>query len=238
MKKRLALLLPCLAASLAAAGPAAAQAPTFEADRSCYGPGQEVNLSGFGFTPGGLAAISVDGGQIGQATVNPVGEFDISNRAPSISGKQRKYVFTAADETNPALTASTDVLVSSLSVKITPRGTRVDPSVKRKIVARGFTSGRTLWAHVKRGKGKARNIKIGRLKGACHTINVKRRLFPANPAVGNYKVQFDTKRRYSTKTRPNTTFNVTVYRYLRASSSSAGTSAASSAIAARWTPLN
>lgn len=230
MKKRLALV-PCLI-SLAVAAPAAAQAPSFEADRSCYGPGQDVGLTGVGFTPNGPVAVSVDGRQIGQALANQVGEFDISDRAPAIKAKQRRYVFTATDETNPAITASVRVTVSSLSLKVTPMG-RTNPAVKRKIVARGFTSGRVLWAHVKRGKGKARNIKIGRLKGACRTLNVKRRLFPSNAATGVYRVQFDTKRRYSPRTRPNSVFSWFIYRTVRAS----GTTAATTAVADSWKPL-
>ncbi|NLT06907.1 MAG: hypothetical protein GXY03_11445 [Solirubrobacterales bacterium] len=233
LKKRLASL-PLLAA-LAFAGPAVAQTPVLESDRSCYGPGQEVGLTGIGFTPGAPVAVSVDGRQLGSTQANPVGEFDISLSAPSISAKQRRYAFSATEEDNPAVTASASFLVSSLAVKITPRG-RTNPGVMRRIVARGFTSGRVLWAHIKRGKRKARNVKIGRLKGACHTINVKRRLFPSNATPGVYKVQFDTKRRYSKKTRPNTTFSWLIFRTLRASSASAPTATAA-AVVRDWTPL-
>lgn len=233
MKKRLASL--SLLAALALATPAAAQGPVLESDRSCYGPGQEVGLTGIGFTPGAPVAVSVDGRQLGTAEANQVGEFDVTQRAPAISAKQRRYVFSATEEDDPAVTASTSFLVSSLAVKITPRG-RTNPAVMRRIVARGFTSGRVLWAHVKRGKRKARNVKIGRLRGACHTLNVKRRLFPPNATPGVYTVQFDTKRRYSKRTRPNTTFSVLIYRTLRTSSVSA-TNASAAAVVRDWSPL-
>lgn len=228
MTKRIATAF--VLAALAPAAPAAAQAATLEADRSCYGPGQKVGLAGIGFTPDGGAAVSVDGRQLGVAPVNPVGEFEVSDVAPEISAKQRTYVFSATDQTDPALTATAEVTVSSLAVKVTPSG-RTDPAVKRRIVARGFTSGRTLWAHVKRARGKVRNIRVGRLKGACHTIAAKRRLFPRNAKPGAYTVQFDTKRKYSSKTRPNVTFPVTIFRYFKLSSASSFAATAPS-----WAP--
>jgi hypothetical protein len=134
-----------------------------------------------------------------------------------IRAKRRTDTYTATDQANLALTASVPVQLSSLNVKVTPKNG--DPSKRKKIVARGFTSGKVLWAHVRRG-GKARNVRIGKLKGACKTITTKRQMFPSDAAPGLYTVQFDTKREYSAKTRPNITFFVTVFRTFRPASAS------------------
>jgi hypothetical protein len=199
-------------ALIALAVPATAPAATLDVDRSCYSPGQAVKFSGGGYTPNGQVALSVGGRQLGVTTANPVGEISASLGAPSISAKRRTDTFTATDQTNLALAATVGVQLASLRVKVAPKSG--DPTKAKRIVAQGFTGGRTLWAHVRRGKHK-RNVKIGRLKGACHTIKVKRKLFLPDAATGVYNVYFDTKRRYSSKTRPQVSYLVSVFRTFR-----------------------
>lgn len=199
------------------AAPAPASAATLDVNRSCYGPGEAVKLAGGGYTPGGPVAVTVAGRQLGVTNANQVGEIAATLPAPSIRGKQRTDTITATDQTNLALIATSPVNLTSLNVKVTPRNG--NPSKAKRIVARGFTTGRTLYAHVRRGKNR-RNVKIGRLKGACRKIDVKRKLFLANATPGLYNVQFDTKRRYSAKTAPRVSFNVTVFRTFRPASAS------------------
>lgn len=206
--------LPALA-TIALAAPAAAPAATLSVDKSCYGPGEAVKFSGGGYTAGGPVALSVGGQQLGAAAANQVGEIAATIPAPGIKGKQRTDVFTATDETNLSLVATAPVRLTSLNVKVTPKNG--DPAKAKRVVARGFTSGRTLWAHVQRGSAK-RNVKVGRLKGACHTLDVKRKLFLANAQAGVYSVHFDTRRRYSSKTAPQVTFLVTVFHTFRPAS--------------------
>lgn len=213
MKPRIALA-PSLVA-LALAIPATASAATLSVDKRCYGPDDEISFTGIGFTPGNEATLSVNGQQLGFAVVNPIGEFEATLTAPSIRAKRRTDTFTATDQANLALTASVPVQLSSRDVKVTPKSG--SPLKPKTIVARGFTAGRVLWAHVRRS-GKARNVRIGRLKGPCKTIEAKRKLFPADAATGVYTVQFDTKRKYSARTRPNVPFLVTIFRTLRPAS--------------------
>jgi hypothetical protein len=209
-------VIPALAAAMLVA-PAAASAATLDVDRSCYGPRQAVKLSGGGFTAGGPVAVTVAGQQLGVTNANQVGEIAVTLPAPAIRGKRRTDTITATDQTNLSLIANVAVNLTSLNVKVTPRNG--DPTKSKRIVARGFTTGRTLWAHVRRGDNR-RNVKIGRLKGACRTIDVKRKLFLPNAAAGLYNVQFDTKRRYSAKTAPQVSFMVTVFHTFRPASAS------------------
>ena len=51
---------------------------------------------------------------------------------------------------------------------------------------------------------------VGKLKGPCHTLKRKKRVLEATTPSGVYTVQFDTKRRYSKKTKVWVRFTVTV----------------------------
>jgi len=206
LKLRTAVLPALTVAALAV--PAAAPAATLSVNKSCYGPEEQVKFSGGGYTASGPVSLSVGGQQLGVTNANPVGEISVDIPAPTIKGKQRTDVFTATDQTNLALVATAPVKLTSLNVKVTPKNG--DPSKSKRIVARGFTGGKTLWAHVRRGKNK-RNVKVGKLKGACKTLDVKRKIFLPNAVPGVYNVQFDSKRKYSSKTAPQVAFLVTVF---------------------------
>jgi hypothetical protein len=210
-------VLPSLAV-LALAAPAAAPAASLSVDKPCYGPGEQVEFSGGGYTASGPVALSVGGRQLGIADANSVGEFAASIPAPATKGRQRTDIFTATDQTNLSLTANMLVHLTSLNVKVTPKDG--DPSKAKRIVARGFTTGKVLYAHLRRGNSK-RNVEVGRLRGACRTLDVKRKLFAADAQTGVYKVQFDAKRRYSAKTAPQVAFLVTVFRTFKPASVSA-----------------
>jgi hypothetical protein len=220
LKLRTAVLSSLVAVALVV--PATASAASLSVNEKCYGPGEEVAFSGVGFTPNGPVALSVGGQQLGVGKVNPIGEFEVSLAAPDIDGKQRTDTFTATDQTDLSLTASAPVHLTSLNVKVTPKNG--NPAKAKRVVARGFTTGKVLWAHVRRGKAK-RNVKVGKLKGACKTLDVKRKLFLANAKDGVYHVYFDTKRKYSAKTRPQVGFEVVVFHTFKpASASSASAS--------------
>lgn len=206
MKLRIAVLPSLVAIALVA--PVTASAASLSVNKSCYGPGEEIAFSGGGFTPNGEVAVSVSGRQLGLTTANSIGEISVSDGAPIIKSKQRTDFYTATDQANLSLTANVPVHLTSLDVKVTPKNG--NPAKAKRVVARGFTTGKVLYAHVRRGKSK-RNVKVGKLKGACKTLDVKRKLFKADAKDGLYNVQFDTKRKYSAKTRPQVAFLVTVF---------------------------
>ena len=94
--------------------------------------------------------------------------------------------------------AQAQFLGSSLAVIVKPRNGAAGR--KLRISASGFTTGKRLYAHVVRGKYR-HNVSIGKLKGPCRTTKARRRVLPAGLSTGVYTVQFDTKRRYSKKTK-------------------------------------
>jgi hypothetical protein len=57
-----------------------------------------------------------------------------------------------------------------------------------------------------------RNVRIGSLKGACRALSARKRLLARRTRRGTYTVQFDTQRRYSSKTPVRYRFSVPVYR--------------------------
>jgi hypothetical protein len=219
------------AALLALAVPASASAAELgvQPDKRCYRSGEQVSLGGTGFTPGGPVDVSVDGTPLtgspatADATGSITGELTVGQR----TGQKRK-TYTATDRTNPALTASETLLVSALRVSVRPRSGVAGRRVK--IVARGFTTGKRLYAHIVR-RGTRRNVQIARLKGACRKATARKRLFGPNTPSGRYRVQFDTRRRYSASTRVYIRFNVDIFPSARGATAGAEAAAAS----ARWT---
>lgn len=187
-------VLSASVALLAVPTVADAQDVALEADRACYGPHQPITLTGYGFTPDGDVALSADGQQLGVGIAAYDGIFSARMRAPALPFAQIGLRFTATDQTYLLNRASATVQLTSLGVLVTPAGG--DPAGPRRIRARGFFGGRTLYAHVRRGD-RVRNLRVGRLSGACRRLDVTRRLFPTGVDAGAYRVHFDTSRRYS-----------------------------------------
>jgi hypothetical protein len=174
--------------------------------KPCYRTGETIGMSGTGFTPGGPVDISSDGRSIGSTTADGNGNF--GGELQVASPNQRVKTYTATDRSSPANNASTSLTVSPFDVNISPPNG--PPGRRLRIVARGFTTGRILYAHVVRGRSR-RNVRIGRLRGPCRRLRVRRRLFPGGARPGSYIVQFDTRRRYSRDTRVRVRFRVSVF---------------------------
>lgn len=226
------LVAAVAAVTIALAGASLAQAATLVADpaRACYPEGTNVFLPGEGFTPNAQVDFSRDGIPL---VANPpivadaAGQVSATLTLPGLLKGQKTLAYVATDTANPANIASLSLLVTATDVALKPK--RGKPQRLLTIGARGFFGGgKTLWAHVVRG-GRARNVKIGRIKGPCKKVKAKRRIFPAGAASGSYRVQFDAFRRYKKKREFKSTFNVTIFRTVRpAIASSASTGSGSS----------
>jgi hypothetical protein len=176
------------------AAPAAAEAATLttEPAKPCYRSGETVSFVGSGFTPSSSANLTRDGTFVSPIPTDGAGAFDASLTIIQPRGRQTR-TYTASDASNPSLTASVQVKVSAVRVRLSPSSGSV--SRRFRIRAGGFTTGRTLWAHVVHRRSK-RHLRIGRLRGACHTIDARRRLLRRNAGLGRHRIQFDTFRRY------------------------------------------
>ena len=213
-----------IAAVGALAAPVAADAATMAVApvKPCYRAGQQVGIGGAGYTPNGNVQVNVDGRVLSTVATDPSGNFGGLLTLGDPSGERLK-TYTGIDTSNNANQASVQVRVSSLLVTVSPRSGRAGRALR--VRARGFTTGKTLYAHILRGHSR-RNMRIGRLKGACHKLSARKRIFSSRSRTGTYTVQFDTRRHYSKKTTVRYRFSVPVFR----------SSASRAASAQTWTP--
>jgi hypothetical protein len=202
--------LAVVAGAVALALPSSASAAELivSPQKRCYSSGEAVNLIGTGFSPLGSATVTRDGTLLGSLNTDANGAFNGVLTVAQNSGKQAK-TYTATDGTDSSLTGSAQITVSSVRVGLAPASGA--PGRILTVTARGFTTGRTLWAHVTRGRS-TRNFKVGRLKGACGNLKTRRRLLPRNAAVGVHTIQFDTFRRYDSRQRVRDRYTITVTR--------------------------
>lgn len=225
MKLQLAVLT-AVALTIAASP---AQAALLTANKPCYreaDPRDPVTFGGGPFTPGGNVNVTLDGQLLPRPLVARGGIIaGTLTMAPNIDpARQRPFTVVATDQTNPALTGTLTRLATQLRVNVRPSGGQ--PAQRRRIAARGFTEGGTLYAHVVRGRAR-RTVRIGRVGGVCGTLTARRRVFRRGTPNGRYRVQFDTSRRYSRTRYPSRVFRVRIFTVLRPRSSAA-------AVAERW----
>jgi hypothetical protein len=188
--------------SVALAAPAAASAATITVDpvRPCYLEQDQVLLFAEGYTPNGMVDFTRDGDRVASLQANPAGQIQATLRLPGLIMRQRPLTYVGTDRTDPTLTAQVTLLTTALDVRVSPPNG--PPNRLLRIRARGFRGGEMLWAHVRRvkrrggGPVRARNVRVGRVRGPCWTVNVRKRLFRRGTAPGSYRVQFDAFRRY------------------------------------------
>jgi hypothetical protein len=196
-------LAATMAACLAAASTASAATMTVEPKRACHSSGESVTLAGSGFTPNGKVSVARDGQTLDPLlNSSPTGSFAATLELYLRSGKADR-TYTATDVTDPMVIATRRMLVIAPIVNIRPAD--LDVGLRARIGANGFATGPVLYAHIVRTadpdgnrltKQKARNLTIGRLKGRCGKLLVRKRLFSKRAPLGDYTVQFDTFRRY------------------------------------------
>jgi hypothetical protein len=189
-------------ATLALAAPAVASAPTLtvEPERSCYRETQPVFLMAQGYTPNGMVDFMRDGRLVRALQADGDGTIQGTLTLPGLLRGQEVLTYVATDQTDPALTAQVSLPTTATYVRVGPETGA--PNRRLRIRARGFSFGRTLWAHVRRranGRGgpvRTRAVRIGRVRGPCWKVRARKRLFRRSTAPGRYRVQFDTFRRY------------------------------------------
>jgi hypothetical protein len=194
------------AAMLAFPSAASAAELTVSPDKSCYRSEEVVNLLGTGFTPQSTVTVTRGGTAFPPLTTQADGSFGGKLTLFLDSGRETR-TYVATDDSNPSLTASTQITVSAVRVGLKPATGA--PGRIMTVTARGFTTGSVLWAHV-RHQGSTRNVRIGRLKGACHGLKTRKRLLPQNAALGVHTIQFDTFRRYRAKRAVKDLYTVSV----------------------------
>jgi hypothetical protein len=209
-------VIGALAAPVAADAAALAVAPV----KPCYSAGERIGVGGAGFTPNGSVQVNVDGVALKTVGTNSAGNFAGLLTLGDPLGERVK-TYSAIDTADNANQASVQLRVATPAVAVTPSSGRADRLLRLR--ARGFNTGTTLYAHIVRGHHQAHNVKIGRLKGDCGKLNARKRLFSKHAHSGTYRVQFDTRRRYSSKTSVRYRLPRVTVRPVRASAGAAQT---------------
>ena len=207
---RVSRSLAVAAGLVALAVPATASAASLEVTpkKRCYSSGETLNLLGAGFSPLGSASVLRDGTALGALQTDANGAFIGRLTVAQTTGKKTK-TYTARDDAVSTLTASAQITVSAARVDLSPSDGA--PGRRMSIKASGFTTGKTLWAHVTKGRSK-RTLKIGSLSGACGGLKTRKRLLPRDAALGLHTIQFDTFRRYNPKQAVRYRYTVDVRR--------------------------
>lgn len=200
------LLVISLAGMLVTAPAADAAFVAVKPVKTCYRTGEKPAFGGIGFTPLRAVNVTADGVAIGSLATTNRGWFAGTLTVAQARGEKVK-TYAATDQANPLVTASVQLRVSAVSVRVRPASGVAGQRVR--IRARGFTTGKRLWAHV-RGRVD-RNVKVGRLRRSCHKLRKRRRIIPAGAPNGSYIVQFDTRRKYKRSRKVKVRFSVTVY---------------------------
>lgn len=180
--------------------------------------GEKVFVGGTGFTPGAPAEVTLDRKSLGLTQVaNPQGQVAGVLSLGAVS-RERNRLLALTDQANPANFGTLALHASAVAVRVSPR--RAGPGRSVRIKASGFTGTRRLYAHIRRGHHH-RNVRIGRLRGACGKLSRRNRVFSGATRPGVYRVQFDGSRRYSSRTAPRILYRVTVFRRRSASAAAA-----------------
>jgi hypothetical protein len=197
--------------ALAVPSAASAASLSLSPQKACYSSGEKVNLLGTGFTPLGTAHITRDGRPLSGPTdleTDQNGAFNGELTLFLASGREVR-TYAATDSADPTLSASVQLKVIAPRVRLTPANG--PPGRRMTVTARGFAAGPTLWAHVTH-RGSTRNLKIGRLTGACGGLEARRRLLRPGAGFGKHIIQFDTSRRYRRESGSYDLYEITVTR--------------------------
>ena len=196
----------CIALLLAIPSAAMAGTISVSPQKPCYRSGESVVFSGTGFTPGGAVLLNTGNLLLDSVTADAQGAFTRSVQLSRSSG-QALTGYAAIDAATATTSSALSLNVSAVAVAV--KRLRGAPSIRRHITARGFTTGTVLYAHV-RGARLRRNVRIGRLRGACATLKARKRLLPRTVPAGSYVIQFDTNRRYSARRAARVLYTVKV----------------------------
>ena len=201
--RRARLALAAATLTPLAAAPAA-PAATVSTPEACYSSREPVDYVGTEFRPRAPYRVYVAGRRVATGRVSAFGDLSGDFRAPvPARGRpgERRWTLTVTDGVRRASTRFRSTIFGA-----DYRPDRGDPATLRgRFYAFDFGRGRTVYLHYVRPNRRLRlTIRLGRTGGPCGTVSTPvRRIFPFRAGPGNWRLQFDTRRRYDpTPPRP------------------------------------
>jgi hypothetical protein len=202
-----------IAAGLFLALPAAADAATLDAGRSCYFNDQVARLSGSGFAPDSQISFSINGRLLSETILSDsAGDFLVRYDPPR-AATQRKLVIRATDAN--AESARTTIFASAKRRVTADPATTSNVRTWRAVLSLfGFRRGKAFVHYLNPNGVHKKTVKLGRLRGPCGRLKTeKRRVMPFdNPQFGTWRLQFDTRRRHDRDTKNKAVIPVCVFR--------------------------
>ena len=202
---RLASLL--VVTTLLAAVPAAAEAAKLDTSRPCYRPGETLRLTGTGFAPDSAVTISVNGERVGSLQSDDEGRIGGDLTVPL---DPPRLVVRARD---PKRNKASKVLFGR---HVTMRPRRADNATTWQAVFRlfGFFDGRAFVHYISPNGAHKKTVPLGELRGRCGKLRTeRRRVLPfKRPALGDWRLQIDTRRVFDPDTEMKRTIVVNVFR--------------------------
>jgi len=208
MTSRRPLIPAVLAATLALAPAAAAQAPTLQFDRACYAEHQPMVFSGAGFTPGGTVDLLVSAldpsavfGQI-ETTADATGAVSGSPAAVekqflAESEVREQRLASANDRTrieqgaDPATQAAFATFTFTRWMAFSPRRLVAGRKAPVEIFGWAFAAGQTAYYLLRKGGRTVASVKVGTITGDCGDLD-KRVRVPRKVRPGAYKAYLST----------------------------------------------
>jgi hypothetical protein len=198
---------------LALAGPAAADAATLDANRSCYGNANLAELAGSGFAPDSPITFTVNGRELRQTVTSDTAGDVLVKYDPARTRIERKLVIRATDSSGES--ARTTIFVSpKRRVTADPDSSPNVRTWRAVFTLFGFGDGRAFIHYVNPNGVHKKTVRLGRLRSPCGRLKTdERRVMPFdNPQFGIWRLQFDTRRRYDEDTERKRVIPVRVYR--------------------------
>lgn len=216
-KRAAAVVLAAAGASLGVAGTAsAATVPaTLSVNQPCYVTVGKTRptmvVTGTGYIPGDQVIVSDRTGFFNETvTADASGAISATGPAPvtffSHPGEKADTI-SATDYSmngNTYLgTAQTELSFLGVSASKTRRAHGLKAlTFKTRWTFSGFPEGRFIYAHYLYGKKVVVRQRFGRAHGPCGLLTVRKRLYPARPHHRQYRLQIDTRKKYSRRASP------------------------------------
>lgn len=187
-----------------------ATSPRISVDGACYREGSSVHLTGRGFASGETVRVELSPGPDRTAATNSNGRLVSNFPAPRISSQSppapmHRKVRVRVEESGLGTSAATgSFLVTTLAAATRPR-LPLYGDIPRRVSFRlsGFRSGRPIFAHWRHGHRSAGRQRLGRAHGACGELRSPKLAFRQRIAgSGRWTIQFDQRRSFSPRTRP------------------------------------
>jgi hypothetical protein len=211
--RRMGIALTTAVAGAAMAGTADAATIGIAPAKPCYLSGETITAQGAGFTAGGPVDVKIDGTSLGQIGADASGAIGAVIKLGTMRGA-KSHALTATDLTNPSVLATASFLGTTNTVSVKPK--QAAAGKPRRLKGYGFLAGPKVYMHV-RGHGYKADRLIAKPQAPCGTFVVRKRIVPRSATPGKYRVQFDARKRYSTKTKPEVHGTLRVFRRARAS---------------------